>query len=208
MASFGCCCCSFVQLLSCVQLCDPMDCSMPGFPVFHHFLEFAQTLVHWAILPISSVAAPFSFCPQSFPASGPFPMSQLFPSGGWSIRASVSASVLPMNIKGWLPLEVTGLISAVQGTLKSLLQHHNLKTSILWCSAFFLVQLSHPYITTGENVQHWPPFTKCQTQRYTLFNAMYPEGEHYTEGMRTLHCSPKQLNCMHLCGILFLICEP
>ena len=136
-----------VQLLSCVRLCDPMDCSMPGFPVFHLFLEFAQTLVHWAILPISSAAAPFSFCPQFFPASGPFPMGQLFPSGDWSIRASVLASVLPMNIKGWLPLEFTGLISAVQGTLKSLLQHHSLKASVLQCPAFFMVQLSHPYIT-------------------------------------------------------------
>ena len=81
-------------------------------------------------------------------------MGQLFASGGQSIRASASASVLPMNIQDWFPLGLTDLISflAVQGTLKSLLQYHNSKASILWCSAFFMVQLSHQYLTTGETI--------------------------------------------------------
>ena len=77
----------------------------PGFPVLHHFLELAQTRCHPII---SSSFVPFS-CPQSFPASGSFPMSQLFTSGGQSIRAS--ASVLPMNIQGCFPLGLTDLIS-------------------------------------------------------------------------------------------------
>ena len=90
---------------------DPMDCSMPSFPVLHHLLELTQTHVHWvsdAIQP-SSVVVPFS-CPQSFPASGSFPISQLLASGGPSIGASASASVLPVNIQDWFPLELTGLM--------------------------------------------------------------------------------------------------
>ena len=65
----------------------------------------------WCYLTISSSVAGFSFCLQSFPASGSFPVSQLFESGGQSIRASASATVLPMNIQGWFPLELTSLIS-------------------------------------------------------------------------------------------------
>ena len=79
-------------------------------------------------------------------------MSQLFTSGGQSIGASASASVLPMSIQGLFLWGLTGLISSVQGTLKSLLQHHSSKASILWCSAFFMVQLSHPYRSTGKTI--------------------------------------------------------
>ena len=78
--NFCCCCCSVNK--SCPTLCDPMDCSTPGFPVPHYLLEFAQIHVHWVYPNISSSAAPFSFCLQSFPASGAFPVSQLFTSGG------------------------------------------------------------------------------------------------------------------------------
>ena len=107
----GCCCCSVTQL--CLTLCGPMDCCTPSFPVLHYLPEFAQTHVHWigdAIQPSHSSVALFSSCPQSFPGS--FPMSQLFTSGGQSIRASVSASsVLPRNSHGWFPLGLTGLMS-------------------------------------------------------------------------------------------------
>ena len=79
-----------------------------------------------------------SFCLQSFPASESFPVRWLFGSGGQSIGASALALVLSMNIQVWFPLEFTGLISLqVQGALKNLLQHHNLKASVLWCSTFF-----------------------------------------------------------------------
>ena len=99
----------------------------------------------WCHPNISSSVIPFFSHLQSFPASGSFQMSQFFASGGQSIGVSALASVLPMNIEGWSPLGWTGLL-AVQGTLKSLLQHLSSKASIPWCSAFFIVQLSHPYM--------------------------------------------------------------
>ena len=108
-------------------------------------------LSRWCHPTISSSVTPFSFCPQSFPASGSFPMNRLYASGGQSIGASTSASVLPMNIQDWFPLDWLDLL-AVQGTLKSLLQHHNSKLSIFWHSAFFMVWLSHPHLTTGKTI--------------------------------------------------------
>ena len=107
----------------------------------------------WCYPTISSSVIPFSSRLQLFPASGSFPMSQLFVSGGQSIGVSASTSVLRMNTQDWSPLGWKGWISLqVQGTLKSLLQHHSSKASILWCSAFFIVQLSHPYMTTGKTI--------------------------------------------------------
>ena len=91
-------------------------------------------------------------CPQSFPASGPFQMSQLFASGGQRIEVSASTSVLLMNTQDWAPLGWTGWISVQSKGLSSLHQHHSSKTSILRCSAFFIVQLSHPYMTTGKTI--------------------------------------------------------
>ena len=82
---------------SCLTLCDPMDCSMPGLPVHHQFREFTQTHVHWvddAIQPSHPLSCPSSSCPQSLPAQGSFPMSQFFASGGQRIGVSASASVL------------------------------------------------------------------------------------------------------------------
>ena len=111
-------------------------------------------LSYWCYPNISSSAVPFSFCLQSFPASGSFPMSWLFASGSPSIGASASASVLPMNIQGWVPLGLTGLISLQSKTLKSLIQHHNSKASILWCSAFFMVQLLHGQLSYNKPRQH------------------------------------------------------
>ena len=99
-----------VQSLNHVRLCNPMDCSTPGFPVLHQLQELAQTHVHGvndAIPTISFSVVPFS-CLQSFPPSGSFPVSQLFTSGGQSIGAS--ASILSMNIQDWFPLRWTGWI--------------------------------------------------------------------------------------------------
>jgi len=89
-----------------------MDCSMPGFPVLHYLLEFAQNHVHCVSDAIqwSHSVTPFSSCPQTSPASESFLMSQLFASCGQSIGTSASASVLRMNIQGWFPLALTGLI--------------------------------------------------------------------------------------------------
>ena len=93
---------------------------------------------------------PFSFCPQSFPASESFPMSRFFTSCGPSIGASASASIIPINIQG--PLGLTSLISLQSKGLSSLLHHHSLKASILWLSPFFMVQLSYPYMTTRKTI--------------------------------------------------------
>ena len=92
-------------------------------------------------------------CLQSFPASGSLSMSQFFTSGGQSIRDSASASVLPMHTQDWFIFRMHWLdLLAVQGTLKSLLQHHSSKASILRRSAFFIVQLLHPYMTNGKTI--------------------------------------------------------
>ena len=130
-----------------------MDYSIPGFTVLQHLPELAQTPVHWVsnAIQTSHLLSPSSSCPQSFPESGSLLMSQFFTSGGRSIGASASASVLPMNIQDWSPLGWTGLISLrFEKTLKRVLQHHSSKASILWLSAFFIVQFSYPYITTGK----------------------------------------------------------
>ena len=101
---------------------------------------------------ISSSVAPFSSCPQSLPASGSFPMSHLFAWSGQSIGISALASVLPMNTQDWSPLGWTGWISLQSKGLSSLLQHHSSRASILQCSAFFIVHLSHPYVITGTTI--------------------------------------------------------
>ena len=106
----------------------------------------------WCHPAISSSVVPFSSCPPSLPASGSFPMSQLFAWGGQSIGVSASTSVLPMNTQDWSPLGWTGWTSLQYKGLSSLFQHHSSKASILWRSAFFTVQLSHPYMTTGKTI--------------------------------------------------------
>ena len=98
---------------SCLTLCNPMDCNTPGFPVPNHLPEFAQVHVHWisdAIQPAHPLSPP-SPPALNLPASESFPRSQLFVSGGSSIEAEVSASVIPKCFQGWFPLRLTGLIS-------------------------------------------------------------------------------------------------
>ena len=108
----------------------------------------------WCHPAISSSVVPFSFCLQYFPASGSFQMSQLFASGGQNIGASPSASVLPMNIQGWFPLGWTGWnpCSSRDPQESTVFQHHSSKASILQHSAFFIVQLSHPYMTIRKTI--------------------------------------------------------
>ena len=109
-------------------------------------------LSRWCHPTISSSVVPFSSCLQSFSASGSFPMSQFFASGDQNIGASASVWVLPMNIQDWFPLGWTGWISLQAKGFLSLLKHHSSKASILWHSAFFTVQLSHPYMATGKTI--------------------------------------------------------
>ena len=135
---------------SCPTLCDPMNGSTPGLPVHHQLPEFTQTHVQPAI---SSSVVPFSSCPESLPASGSLPVSQLFALGGQSIGISALASVPSSEYSGLVSFRMDWLdLLAVQGTLKSLLQHHSSKASNLQLSAFFTVQLSHPYMTTGKSI--------------------------------------------------------
>ena len=106
----------------------------------------------WCHPIISPSITPFSSSPLSFPTLRSFPATQHFASGGQSIRVSTSASVFPMNIQSWFTLRLTGLISFLSKGLSRVLQHHNLKASVLQCSVFFMVQLSHLYMTTGKTI--------------------------------------------------------
>ena len=124
----------------------------------HETCSNSYALIRWCFLTISSSVFLFSSCLPSFPASGSFPVSQFFASGGQRIRVSASASVLPMYIQNWFPLRLNGWISLQSKGLLSLLQHHSSKSSILWHSAFFMVQLSHLYMTTGKTIA-WTTWT-------------------------------------------------
>ena len=111
-------------------------------------------LIQWCHPAISSSVVLFSSWFQCFPASGSFQMSRFFTPGSQSIGVSASASILPMNIQDWFPLGQTGWISlqSKDSRPKSLLQHHSSKTSILQCSAFFIIQVSHPYMITRKTI--------------------------------------------------------
>ena len=141
---------------SCPILCDPMDCSMPGHPVLHHLIKFAQTHVHWvhdAIQPSHLLSPQLSSCLQSFPASGSFPKSWLITSGGQSIIVSASTSVLQMNIQDWFPLGWTSLISLQSKGFTRVFSSTTVrKHQFFGGSAFFMVQLSHLFMTTGKTI--------------------------------------------------------
>ena len=138
---------------SCLILCHPMYCKTPGFPVHNQFLEPTQTHVHCvgdAIQPSQPLLSP---SPPAFNLSQHQGLYQRVSSlGGQNNGVWASASVLPMNTQDWFPLGEIVYLLAVQGILKSLLQRHSSKASILWQSAFFIVELSHPYMTTGKTI--------------------------------------------------------
>ena len=143
---------------SCLNLCDPIDCSTPGLPVHHQPPESTQIHVHWVGDAIQPSHPLLSFSPSAFNLSqhrGLFQRDSYLHQVAKVLEFSFSIS--PSN-------EHSGLISfrmdwldllAVQGILKSLLQHHSSKASVLQCSAIFIVRLSHPYMTTGKTVV-WP----------------------------------------------------
>ena len=118
----------------------------------HRACSNAHPSSRWYHPTISSSVVPFSSCLQSFPASGSFPMSHFFTSGGQSIGVQLQCQSFQWIfrtdfLKDWL-LDLL----AVQGTLRSVLQHHSLKASVLRCSAFFMVHLTHPHMTTGKTI--------------------------------------------------------
>ena len=147
------CCCSVAK--SCLTVFDPMDCSMPGFPAHHHLPEFSQIHVHWvsgAIQPSHPLLSP---SPPSFNLFQHQDLSNMsflhirWPKY-WSFRISPSSKysgLISFRI-GWFDL------LSVQRSLKSLLKHHSSKASFLWYSAFFMVQVSHPYMTTRKTFDY------------------------------------------------------
>ena len=145
---------STVQLLSCVWLfATPWTAARQASLSITNSQRLLKLMSIELVMPsnhlILSSVVPFSSYLQSFPVSGSFPVSQFLAPGGQSTEVSASALVLPMTIQDWFPL---GLTPCSPGTLKSLLQQHSSTVSILQCSAFFIVQLSHPYMTTGKTI--------------------------------------------------------
>ena len=147
-------------------LYDPTDCNMPGSSVLHHLPEFVQIHVHW----VGDAIQPFH--PLSPPSPSAFNLSQhqVFSNESalhirWSKYWSFSFSISPSNVQsGLISFRIDWLdLFAVQGTLKSLLQHHSSKASILRRSVFFSVQLSHPYMTTGKTIALTRPPGKTLT---------------------------------------------
>ena len=137
---------------SCPTLCDPMNIRIPCPSPTPRACSNSCPLSRQCHPTISSSVVPFSSRLQSSPASGSFQMSQFFASGGQSTRVSAPALVLPMNFRtDFLRMDWLDLL-LVQGILKHLLQHQSAKTSILQHSAFFMVQLSHPYMTTRKTI--------------------------------------------------------
>ena len=143
---YYCCCCWVIK--SCLTLWDSMNCSTPGLSVYHQLLELAPAHVRESVIPSNHLisVALFSSYSQTFPASGSFPKSQLFTLGGQ--RIGPSASVLPMNIHGWFPLGLTGLISLLSKGLSrviscSTVQKHqffDVRPS-LWSNSHICIQL-------------------------------------------------------------------
>ena len=141
-------------------------------------------LSQWCHSTISYSVIPFLSCLQSWSASGSFSVSQFFSSGGLSFGVLASASVLPMNIQNWSPLGWAGWNSLKPKGLKSFLQHHSSKASILQCSAFFIVQYSHPCMTTGKTIAltRWTFVGKVVTLLFNMLSrlviAFLPSSKH------------------------------
>ena len=167
---------------SCLPLCDPMGCSMPGFPVHHRFLELSQTIE--SVMPSNHLILchPLILLPSIFPSTRVFSNESVLRIR-WPKFWSFSFSISPSN-------KYSGLISfridwfdllAVQGTLKSLLHHHSSKASILWCSAFSVVQLLHPYMTTGKTVALSRLFSRAPKSPQMVIAAMKIEDACFLE---------------------------
>ena len=205
---------------SCLTLCDPMDWSMPGLPVHHQLLEFTQTHVHWvsdAIQPSHPLLSP---SPPAFNRSQHQGLSKESALRiRWPKYWSFSFSTSPYD-------EYSGLISfridwfdllAVQGILKSLLQHHTSKASILRCSAFFTVQLSHPYMTTGKTIAltRWTFVGKVMSLLFNILSrlviAFLPRSKHllisWLQSPSAVILEPKKVKFLTLSIVSPSICH-
>ena len=172
---------NYVQFSSvaqpCPTLCNPMDCSMPGLPVHHQLPELAQTHVHR----VADAIQPSH--PLSSPSSPTFNLSQQQALFKWVSSSHQVTKVLEFQLQHQSFQWILGLISvridwlhllAVEGTLKSLLQHRSSKASILQCSAFFMVQLSHPYMTTGKTIAltRWTCVDKVMSLLFNMLSRL------------------------------------
>ena len=140
---------------SCLTLCDSMDCSTPGFPVHHQLLQACSNscpLNQWCHQTISSSVIPISSCHQSFPASGYFPMSQFFTSGGQSIGVSGSAPVFPMKIQDWFPLGLTDLISLPSKGLSRVFSNTTVQKHQFFSTQLSLWSSSHIHTWYGKTI--------------------------------------------------------
>ena len=162
---------------SCLTLCYPMNHSTPGLPVHHQHLQFTQTHVHRvsdAIQP-SHPRCPLLLLPPILPSIRVF-SSESTLHIRWPKYWSFSFSISPSNeYSGQISFRMDWLdLLAVQGTLKSLLQHHSSEVSILWCSAFFTVQLSHPYMTIGETIAltRWTFVGKVMSLLFNMLSSL------------------------------------
>ena len=202
---------------SSLTLCDPVECSMPGFPVRHQLLELAQTPVHWvgdAIQPSHPLLSP---SPPAFnlpPASGSFPVSQFFASSGQSIGASASASVLPINIQGWFPVGWTGWISLQFKGLSRFFSSTTVQNHQSFHAQLSLRSNSHIHTSTGEIIAliKWTIVSKVMT---LLFNMLSKVSHSFSSKIFEFHgCrhhlqwfwSPRNKVCH--CFHCFPICLP
>ena len=173
-------------------------------------------MYQWCHSAISSSDTLFSFCPQSFPELRTFPVIQLLTWGDQNTGASASPSVLPVSIQDWFPLRLTWFDRlAVQGNFMSLLQHHGSKASILWCSAFFMVQLSQLYLTIEKTIA-FTIQTFVGRVMSLLFNALsrfviafLPRSNclliSWLESSFTMILEPKKWNCHYFLFFLFYL---
>ena len=187
-------------------LCDPMDCSTPGLPVHHQLPEFNLSHVHWVG---DAIQPSHPLLPTSPPDPNPSQHQSLFQWVNlcmrWPKYWSFSFSINPSK-------EIPGLISfrmdwldlpAVQGTLKHLLQHYSSKASVLWLSAFFIVQLSHPYMTTGKTIAmaRWTFVGKVMSLLFNMLSRLVktflPRSKHLAQAWCTgLDQVPKAANLL------------
>ena len=156
---------------SCLTLCYPMDCSTPGFPVQHQLLELAQTHVRR----VGDAIQPSH--PLSSPSLPGFNLSQHQGLFQWVSSSHQVAKVLEFQLQysGLISFRINWLdLLAVQGTLKSLLQHHSSKASVLWHSTFFTVQLSHSYMTTGKPIAltRWTSVGKVMSLLFKMLSRL------------------------------------
>ena len=211
--------CQYLQFSSVAQSCPTLR---------HHVLQHTRLpcpsptpgacsnsspLSWWCHPTISSSVALFSSCLQSFPASGSFPMGQFFTSVGQSIRGSASASVLPVNIQNWFPLGWTGWISLQSRGLSRVFSN----TTVQKCSAFFMVQLSHPYMTTGKPIAliRQTFVSKVMSLLFNMLSrlviAFLPRSKHllisWLQSPSAVILQPKKIKSVTVCIVSASICH-